>query len=156
MFLSREIDIKLCQNYTKTYIYQILCKIRSIKQIIFNKYATNLNTKISQRSLINSGLLLLLFEFSNFSCLIDIIDNIIYTSVIHHQNSSQWQCRFIFTCLCLYHVTSILHCHCREFRSRDTDVYLTYIRFGIILTKFCVNFSRQEHQIDVLYVSFNP
>ena len=50
----------------------------SIKHIIFNKYATNLNTKISQRSLINSGLLLLLFEFNNFSCLIDIIDNIIY------------------------------------------------------------------------------
>ena len=40
MFLSREIDIKLCQNYTKSYIYQI----RSIKQTIFNKYATNLKT----------------------------------------------------------------------------------------------------------------
>ena len=48
MFLSREIDIKLCQNYTKTYIYQILYKIRSIKQIIFNNYATNLKTTISQ------------------------------------------------------------------------------------------------------------
>ena len=31
-----------------------------------------------------------------------------------------------------------------------TDVYLTYIRFGIILTQFYVNFSRQEHQKDVL------
>ena len=31
MFLSREIDIKRCQNYTKTYIYKILYKIRSIK-----------------------------------------------------------------------------------------------------------------------------
>ena len=38
---------------------------------------------------------------------------------------------------------------------RDTDVYLAYIRFGIILTQFYVNFSRQEHHIDVLYVSFN-
>ena len=37
MFLSREIDIKLCQNYTKTYIYQILYKSCSIKQIIFKK-----------------------------------------------------------------------------------------------------------------------
>ena len=46
---------------------------------------------------------------------------------------------------------SILHCHWKEFWSRDTDmVYLTYIRFGIILTQFYVNFSRQEHQIDVL------
>ena len=32
---------------------------------------------------------------------------------------------------------------------------ISYIRFGIILTQFCLNFSRQEHQIDVLYLSFN-
>ena len=31
---------------------------------------------------------------------------------------------------------------------------LTFIRFGIILTEFYINFSRPEHQIDVLYVSF--
>ena len=30
---------------------------------------------------------------------------------------------------------------------------LTYDRFGIILTQFYVNFSRQEYKIDVLYVS---
>jgi len=41
------------------------------------------------------------------------------------------------------------------FLVRDTDVYLTNIRFGIILTQFYVNCSRQEHQIDVLYVSFS-
>ena len=29
---------------------------------------------------------------------------------------------------------------------------LIYIRFGIILTQFLINFSRQEHQIDVLYI----
>ena len=32
--------------------------------------------------------------------------------------------------------------------------YVIYIRIGIILTQFYINFSRQEHQIDVLYVSF--
>ena len=33
---------------------------------------------------------------------------------------------------------------------------LIYIRFGIILTQFYINFLRQEHQIDVvLYVLFN-
>ena len=32
---------------------------------------------------------------------------------------------------------------------------LIYIRFGIILTQFHIKFSRQENQIDVLYVSFN-
>ena len=51
MFLSREIDIKLCQNYTKTNICHISFKSCSIKQTIFSKYATNLKTIISHRSL---------------------------------------------------------------------------------------------------------
>ena len=42
MLLSQEINIKLYQNYTKTYICKISYEIRSIRQIIFNKYATNL------------------------------------------------------------------------------------------------------------------
>jgi len=79
MFLSRKIDTKVCQNYTKTCICKILYKICSIKQIIINKYATNSKTTISKRSLRNSGLLLLLFEFNNFSFFRHIIDNIIYT-----------------------------------------------------------------------------
>ena len=66
MFLSREIDIKLYKIYTKTYKCKMLYEIRSIKQIKFNKYATNLKMTISQRSLRNSGLLLFLFEFNNF------------------------------------------------------------------------------------------
>ena len=47
-------------------------------------------------------------------------------------------------------MTSILHCHWRKFWSRGTNVHLRYIRFGIILTQFYVNFLRQEHQIDCL------
>jgi len=57
MFLSREINIKkLCKSHTKSYIYKILHKNRSFKQIILIKYATNLKTTISQRSLENLGL----------------------------------------------------------------------------------------------------
>ena len=81
---------------------KILYKIGSIKQIMFNKYATNLKTMITQRSLRNSSLLLLLFEFNNFLFLIDIIDNIIYASETCHQNYNQCQCRFIVTCHLLY------------------------------------------------------
>ena len=40
MFLSGEIDIKLCKIYTKIHIYAILYKGCSIK-IIFNKYVRN-------------------------------------------------------------------------------------------------------------------
>jgi len=48
MFLSREIDIKLCL-YTKIHIYTytVLYRNSRFKQIIFSKYATNLKTKIS-------------------------------------------------------------------------------------------------------------
>ena len=33
---------------------------------------------------------------------------------------------------------------------------LTDIHFGIILTRFYINFLRQKHQIELLYVSINP
>ena len=83
-------------NYAKTFICNnIVYKICNIKQIIFNKYATNLKTTISQRSLRNSGQLLSLFELNNFSFLIDIIDDIIYASRTCDQNSNQWQCSII-------------------------------------------------------------
>jgi len=99
MFLSREI-VTMCQNYTKhTYVCKILYKIRSIKQIIFSKYGTNLKTTISQRSLRNSSLILLLLELNNFSFLIDLINNIIYASGTGHRNTNQWQCSIIVTCL---------------------------------------------------------
>ena len=73
MFLSREIDIKLCQIHTKIHKYGISYnKCCSIKQIIFNKYATNLKTTISHSNLRISGFLFLI--------LIDIIYNIITNS----------------------------------------------------------------------------
>ena len=122
MILSREIDVKLCQMYMKIYICKILYKNSRFKLIIFRKYTTNLKTTISQRSLRNVGLLLLLFKFNDFSFLIDIIDNIINTSVSYDQNSHQWQYSIIIMWLRLYHVTSILHCHWWEFWSPDTDV----------------------------------
>ena len=74
MFLSREIDIKLCQIFTKIHLYAILYKSWSIKQIIFNKYAMNLKTTISHRSLRISGFLILYFFFY-FAFIIDVIDN---------------------------------------------------------------------------------
>ena len=115
MFLSREIDIKLYQNVS----CKILYKLRSTKQIIFIKYGTNLKTTIYQRSLRISWLLPLFFEFNKVSFSIDIIDIIIYASVTFHQNLNQWQCSIIVKCLCLYHVTSILDSHWRDFWSCD-------------------------------------
>ena len=67
----------------------MLYKSCSIKQI--RKYATNLKTTISQRSLSNLGLRIILFKFNNISILIDIIYNIIITSISRDQNSHQWR-----------------------------------------------------------------
>ena len=51
MFLSREIGIKMCQNYTKIHLYTILYKSSRFKQIIFSKLATNLKTIISHNNI---------------------------------------------------------------------------------------------------------
>ena len=58
----------------------MLYKTSRFKRIIFRKSTTNLKTMISQRSLKNLGLLLLSFEFNNFSFIKDIINNIIPTT----------------------------------------------------------------------------
>ena len=86
MFLFRKIDKKTVLIYTIVGVYQTLYKIRRFKKIIFSKSATNLKITISQRSLSNLGLLLFLFEFNNFSFLIDIIDNMIIMSVSYYQS----------------------------------------------------------------------
>ena len=88
IFLYWEIDKKkTVSNTLKIGVYQILYKIWRFKQIIFSKYANNLKTIISQRSLSNLGLLLFLFEFNNFSFLMYIIDNIIIMSVSYYHSS---------------------------------------------------------------------
>ena len=105
MFLSREINIKLCQNYTKSCIYQISYKIRSIKQTIFKKYATNLSVGY-------------------------------YVTKTSANRSERYRTAIEYG---LFNTTNFI-------RS------LIYIRFGIILTQFYINFSRQEHQIDVFLI----
>ena len=51
---------------------------------------------------------------------------------------SDWLC----ICRILFNTTNLTQNH-------------AYIRFGIILTEFYINFSRQAHQIELLYVSIN-
>ena len=91
--LSQEIDIIVCQNYSKPYIYKIWYNNLGFKQIIFSK-----NDDIPKEPE-NSGLLSLLFEFYNFSFLLDIINNIIYTSDqnSHQCMAVQYRCHVIQT-----------------------------------------------------------
>ena len=141
-------DVLVSRNWYKTesklyqnvYLCIILYKIPSIKQIIFNKYANILKTTIFQMSLRNSSLLILLCEFNSFSFLIDIVNNIIYASGICHQNSNQWHGSIIAPICITWPV------YCTAIGGSSCHLH---IHFGIILTQFYVNFSRQEHQIDV-------
>ena len=70
---SREIDLQLCQIYTKINIYTILYKSSGFKKIKFRKYATNLKTIISQRKLIvtyvysNSNFIFVISIFYRFN-----------------------------------------------------------------------------------------
>ena len=86
-------------------------------------------------------MLLLLFEFNNFSFLID-IDNIIYTSGTCHQNSNQWQCSIIVTCLHLYHIASVCIIigessgHMIRTYILQSYIYTFWYNFDIVLCKF--------------------
>ena len=125
-----------CTHSLKGTVKEKFCRFQ---RIIFRKYTTNLKTTISQRSLRNLGLLLLLFEF------IYIIDNIINTFVSCDQNSYQWQCSIIVMCLRLYHVTSTLGYRCFQIGC----VFAEYDPFKpTIFIQHFINFRilRQEHQ----------
>ena len=114
MFLSREIDIKLCKIYTKIHIYAILYKSWSIK---LNKYATNLKTT----SLRISGLLFY------FAFLIDIIDNFItYNLYYVTRTSANASAVSLSRNKDGNRVTSILHCHWLKFMWRNTDFHFSF------------------------------
>ena len=115
---SREIFIKLCQSYTRTYIREIWYRNLSFKQIIFCRYTTNTKTTITQKCLRNLGLLLLLIELNNFSFLIDIIDNIMNTSISCDQNLPPMAVQYTG------HVT--------QTESRDNDTALPLV--GVLVT----------------------
>ena len=91
-------------------------------------------------SLKNLGLLLLLSKFNNFASIKDIIDNIIYTPVSRDQ---WWFFRL---------VAYLLNMICLNLRFLYKTLYI-YIHFRINLTQFYINFSRQDHQIELSSVS---
>ena len=92
----------------------MLYKSCSIKQIIFSKYANNLKTTISQRSLSNLGLRIILFKFNNISILIDIIYNTIITSLSRDQNSHQWRA---------------VYCHVIQSETRDNNTVVFPLQY---------------------------
>ena len=119
--VCKDIEIRKSQYVTKTQFFYTKIHIKisyrnsRFKHIIFSKYATNLKTKISQGNLIVTQVFSIYYFIIFIFILIDIIDIIIYKSVLRHKNSHQWQCSIVVTCFCLYHVTSILHSHSNQY-----------------------------------------
>ena len=132
--------------YQNVYIYQILYKSCSIKQPSSTIMQPIENDYIPQEPEYLRFAPVIIFNF-NLAFLIYIIDNIITYSLYRS-----------------YYVTRTSTNGSAVYWSRDTHndtalwrntrLYRLYIRFGIILTQFYINFSRQKHQIDVLYLSF--
>ena len=139
MSLSREIEIKLCQNFTKTYIYEISYKIRSIKQSIFNNYGTNMKMTISHRSRRISDMLFL--YILNFYCtfLIDRIDNIITYSLYTIFSFVTKNREFWFFFVCLIFLTS---------KSFKVTVATNFI-FTIFQTKLKIIFLEMFEELQV-------
>ena len=75
MFLSREIVIKLCKNYTKKYICQIFTRFLVLNRYCWTNTQPIWKRRFPKRDWESQGLLLL-FEFHNFSFLLDIIGNV--------------------------------------------------------------------------------
>ena len=95
------------------------------QQIQNNQYSQRKTDKDFRCSILN------IFDISNF----DFIDltiefkNSKFTTVSFQPLSLSGDFR-------LYHVTSILHCHWKEFWSRDTDVYMFWYYFDIVVCQF--------------------
>ena len=136
-----------------------ICRIK-------RSFSTNLKTRISQRSLRNSSLLLLLFEFNNFSFLID-IDNIIYTSGTCHHNSNQRQCSINVTCLpsALRHQYTALSLegvlvtwykrisYIHMFWYNFVTVLCKFVEIGTLLRCIIVLFNAEDSQVSSLYIA---
>ena len=91
-----------------------------------------MKTTISQRSLRSSSLLLLLFEFNNFSFLIDKMDNIIIRP--QHVTRTQTNGSAVFLSIVSFCILWPLFCTAIGGSSGHV------IRFGIILTQFFCQF----------------
>ena len=85
--MSREIDIKLCEIYTKNIYIQFCIKILGLNR----PYSANTQQIWKLR-------------FAPIIILIDIIDSIITmcVTVSCDQNSHQWQCNILVPCLCQF------------------------------------------------------
>ena len=120
MFLSREIDIQLCQIYAKIHINAIMYKSCSIKQIKFNKHETNLKTISSQVCLLNRYIIIYSPYSPYYITRTSANDSIIVGN----------------------HVTSILLCHWWYFWSRDFS--FRFSKFYIF--EFSYNFNTVVYQ----------
>ena len=126
-FLSREIDIQLCQIYTKFHIYAILYKSCSIHR----SYSTNMQPIWKRRyptGAWKSHVCSYYIFWFLFCIFYNIIDNVITHSLYNvtrtsANDSSGSLSRDTDGNL----VTSILHCHWLKFCWRNTD-YTDYIK----------------------------
>ena len=114
-------NTRQCYGFCKIIKMTMLSKVTSGNLYQIQKISENYDIPEEPEKLRFASFIIWLH---NILFIIDIIDNIFDTSVSLDQNFNQWQYSIIVTWY-------------RHF---------TFTSFGIILTKFYINFSRQEHQ----------
>ena len=73
----------------------------------------------------------------------------------YYSELDDWDQFYLCSLIMLYFLLNFLHYIFSILKPTTYIQNCIYMNFRINLTQFYINFSRQEHQIDVLYVSFN-
>ena len=108
MFLSREIDIKLCQIYTKIHIYAILYKSCRFKQIISGNTKPIWKTWKSQVCFCNNYQAPV--GYNRFRLVSYLLNMICLMLQLLYKIAYIWIFAFLYVCSCMYmHVCSWMY-----------------------------------------------
>ena len=157
MFLSWDLDIKLCQNYTKKYIYKIYVRITYQNS---DQWQCSILVTWYRRRHVTAILHCHWLEFwwhvpdaEIISSILSIIDEKLLNS---YNNRSKLKFLRLFWDIVVFRLVAyLLNMISLILRILYKILHMYDVRFGIILTQFYVNFSSQEHKIKLLYVSIN-
>ena len=155
MFLSWDLDIKLCQNYTKKFIFKLYVRITWPElrpmAVQYTGHVIPTETRDSNTTLPLAGVWWHVPDAEIISSILSIIDEKLLNS--YNKRSKLKFLRLFWDIVVFRLVAYLLNMISLILRILYKILHMYDVRFGIILTQFYVNFSRQEHKIKLLYVS---
>ena len=157
MYLSEEIDIKLYQNFTKRIYVRYTSVSRTTNSLQWQ--CSILVTWYRWRHvtvILHCHWLELWWRVPDAEIILSIISIIDEKLLNSYNNRSKLKFLRLFWDIVVFRLVAyLLNMISLILRILYKILHMYEVRFGIILTQFYVNFSRQEHQIKLLYVSIN-